>query len=78
MMKRHDKELADFALRWLPFGGPTEEDILVNFGITKEQFHFRILRMVDVYPESELGRALLRRLQAKAAVEANARFEQVQ
>ncbi|GAB2633194.1 hypothetical protein GCM10027068_10460 [Prescottella soli] len=42
------EHLIDFALRWAPFGGATEEGILVNFGMTTRRF---IERLWQVIPE---------------------------
>ncbi|PBC51917.1 hypothetical protein CJ179_00410 [Rhodococcus sp. ACS1] len=41
--------LIEFAVIWAPFGGATEEDILVNFGMTTRRF---IERLWQVIPES--------------------------
>ncbi|WP_179377882.1 hypothetical protein [Rhodococcus sp. ACS1] len=34
--------LVEFALRWLPFGGPSADDVLVEFGISMLTFAQRI------------------------------------
>lgn len=41
--------LIDFASRWAPYGGATEEEILVRFGLTKLLFIERLWKLV---PES--------------------------
>ncbi|GAF44283.1 hypothetical protein [Rhodococcus wratislaviensis] len=41
--------LIEFASRWAPFGGATEEEILVQFGMTMRRF---IERLWQVIPES--------------------------
>lgn len=43
------ERLIDFARRWAPFGGPSEEDVLVHFGMTSRRF---IERLWQVLPES--------------------------
>ena len=50
--KHHDTEvehLIEFAIRWAPFGGATEEEVLVHFGMTTCRF---IERLWQVIPES--------------------------
>ncbi|KXF53092.1 hypothetical protein AXA44_45325 [Rhodococcus sp. SC4] len=41
--------LIEFASMWAPFGGATEEEILVHFGMTMRRF---IERLWQVIPES--------------------------
>ncbi|MFE5708200.1 hypothetical protein [Rhodococcus koreensis] len=41
--------LIEFATMWAPFGGATEEEILVQFGMTARRF---IERLWQVVPES--------------------------
>ncbi|ABG99923.1 hypothetical protein RHA1_ro08879 (plasmid) [Rhodococcus jostii RHA1] len=41
--------LIEFASTWAPYGGATEEDILVHFGMTTRRF---IERLWQVIPES--------------------------
>ncbi|RYF59570.1 MAG: hypothetical protein EOO27_08820 [Comamonadaceae bacterium] len=43
------EHLIEFAGRWAPYGGATEEEILVTFGMTKHRF---IERLWHVIPES--------------------------
>ena len=43
------ERLIEFAVRWAPFGGATEEEILVHFGMTPRRF---IERLWQVIPES--------------------------
>ncbi|MGW5301366.1 DUF3263 domain-containing protein [Rhodococcus aetherivorans] len=42
-----DRIMIDFARRWLPFGGPRQEDILVEFGLTPLVFAERVLKLLD-------------------------------
>ena len=43
------EHLIEFAIRWAPFGGATEEEVLVHFGMTTRRF---IERLWQVIPES--------------------------
>lgn len=43
------ERLIEFAGMWAPYGGPSEEEILVHFGMTKRRF---IERLWQVMPES--------------------------
>lgn len=38
--------IVDFAVRWLPFGGPPADDILVEFGISMLTFAQRIEKIL--------------------------------
>ena len=38
--------IVDFALRWLPFGGPRADDILVEFGVNMLTFTQRIEKIL--------------------------------
>lgn len=35
-------DLVKCARRWLPYGGPSAEEVFVNFGITKREFCERL------------------------------------
>ncbi|MET8426375.1 hypothetical protein [Nocardia sp. NPDC004860] len=41
-MRSHEWAIVEFALIWQPYGGPTPEDILVEFGMTEPVFRARI------------------------------------
>ncbi|MFF0818140.1 DUF3263 domain-containing protein [Rhodococcus sp. NPDC003318] len=41
-MDPHDRELLEFARRWEHFGGPSDADILVEFGMTPSRFSERL------------------------------------
>ncbi|MHA4853687.1 MULTISPECIES: hypothetical protein [unclassified Rhodococcus (in: high G+C Gram-positive bacteria)] len=43
------ERLIEFAIKWAPYGGATEEEILVQFGMTRCRF---IERLWQVVPES--------------------------
>ncbi|MDI9979598.1 hypothetical protein QM841_39635 [Rhodococcus sp. IEGM 1307] len=51
--------LLEFASMWTPFGGATDEEILVRFGMTMRQF---IERLWQVLPESSCDQGEIRRL----------------
>ncbi|WP_037240497.1 hypothetical protein [Rhodococcus wratislaviensis] len=60
--KHPDKEaelLIEFACRWIPYGGATEEEILVNFGMTKLRFAERLWQVI---PKSNCDHEEIRRL----------------
>lgn len=40
-------EILDFARRWLPYGGGTAEDILVEFGIGEREYFRRLGEILD-------------------------------
>ncbi|MFC9556779.1 hypothetical protein ACFTWF_38830 [Rhodococcus sp. NPDC056960] len=44
------ERLIEFAMMWAPFGGATEEDILVRFGMTGRRF---VERLWQVMPEAD-------------------------
>ena len=53
------ERLIEFASMWIPFGGATEEEILVHFGMTKRRF---IERLWQVLPASNCGQDEIRNL----------------
>ncbi|WP_143543145.1 hypothetical protein [Rhodococcus sp. NCIMB 12038] len=56
-METFDETILEFARRWIPYGGPPQEEILVGFGLTPERFAERAL--------AALGRIAGRRLTAE-------------
>lgn len=42
-----DAQILDFARRWLPYGGGSPEDILVEFGMTPARYLDRLGRVLD-------------------------------
>jgi hypothetical protein len=48
------EDLIQFASKWAPFGGATEEEILVYFGMTMRRF---IERLWQVIPESNCAQS---------------------
>ncbi|MDV7085474.1 hypothetical protein R4369_14790 [Rhodococcus opacus] len=53
------EHLIEFAGMWVQFGGATEEEILVHFGMTKRRF---IERLWQVLPASNCGQDEIRNL----------------
>nr|WP_083849779.1 hypothetical protein [Rhodococcus sp. JVH1] len=47
------ERLIEFASTWAPYGGATEEEILVHFGMTTRRF---IERLWQIIPESNCAR----------------------
>lgn len=52
-MDRFDREIVKFVLRWVPFGGPPEEDVLPQFGLTTGQLARRFDRIVSSLVSAE-------------------------
>ena len=44
---RADHELLTFAISWLPYGGGPDDEILVNFGLSKQSYLDRLRDDVD-------------------------------
>ncbi|WP_040795766.1 hypothetical protein [Nocardia higoensis] len=40
------RDLLEYAVEWAPFGGG-QEDILVRFGLTIDEYHRRISEIID-------------------------------
>ena len=53
------ERLIEFACMWAPYGGATEEEVLVQFGMTTRRF---IERLWQVIPESNCAQEEIRRL----------------
>lgn len=47
-MRREDLVLLDFARMWSPFGGPSDGDILVNFGMSRVKYCQRVQEILEV------------------------------
>lgn len=46
VIDRADRDLLNFAVSWLPYGGPPEGEMLVQFGLIKEMFPVRLRETV--------------------------------
>ena len=42
MMDRFDRQLIDFVRSWVPYGGPPAEEVMLEFGMTREQLTRRV------------------------------------
>jgi hypothetical protein len=49
-MDSFDAAILEFARRWSPFGGPRSEDVLIEFGMTPEQYEEHVTRIYDEDP----------------------------
>jgi hypothetical protein len=45
-MDRFDREILDFVRSWAPYGGPPSDEVLTEFGMTREQLFDRVERIV--------------------------------
>ena len=62
-MDRFDRQLMDFVRSWAPYGGPPSEEVMLEFGMTREQLAQRIQLIVaaeQARREQELHRPWLR------------------
>ena len=67
-MDRFDHALLDFVRSWAPYGGPPSDEVLTEFGMTREQLFDRVERIVATEAarrDLELHRPWLR-VQSKA------------
>ncbi|BAH48772.1 hypothetical protein ROP_05250 [Rhodococcus opacus B4] len=62
MSERIGAELIDFGLRWAPFGGPCDDDLLVEFGMTSGTYYNRLARALRMRPAVQGGEAAHRSL----------------
>ena len=46
-MNRDDQDLLTFAIRWLPYGGGPDDEILINFGLTRQRYLQRLRDTVE-------------------------------
>lgn len=51
---RLGRDLAAFAARWQPFGGPPDEEVLPTFGMTTLQYLSRLGHLLDFYDSDML------------------------
>lgn len=55
-------EMLRFAMRWLPFGGGSEVDIFIEFGVTGSEFYRRLAVILRRRSTTELAPLEHRRL----------------
>ena len=53
-MKQEDAYLVQFALLWEPYGGPQEEQVLVEFGMSIARFRKRVNEILRPRPHDPL------------------------
>ena len=58
------EDLINFGSRWAPFGGPRDDDLLVEFGMTPRTYYNRLARALRVRPANEVGEDIHRTLLA--------------
>ncbi len=46
-MDWYDRQILQFVLRWIPFGGPPEDETLPRFGLTPSEFRNRFRELVS-------------------------------
>jgi hypothetical protein len=46
-MDRCDRELVEFWLSWLPYGGPPADEVMPEFGMSKNQLYLRVIAVVQ-------------------------------
>lgn len=46
-MTDEEQAIIDFAMLWLPYGGPPDEEILVRFGMSEQRFRARLAAIVS-------------------------------
>jgi hypothetical protein len=54
-MDRFDRELVEFWLSWLPYGGPPDDEALPEFGMTRAQLQSRVIVVVRTNLERRLA-----------------------
>ena len=52
-MDPFDRQIVQFVVRWAPFGGPPDEDVLPGFGLTPAELHQRFRQIVAEMTSSE-------------------------
>lgn len=54
-MDWYDRRIIEFVVRWAPFGGPPDDDLLPRFGLTRRQFAERFKYIVSAKEEPTLA-----------------------
>ena len=57
-------DLITYARRWAPFGGPSSDDLLVEFGMTSRTYYNRLARVLRTRPATEIGEDIRHQLLA--------------
>ena len=45
-MDRFDREILDYVRSWAPYGGPPVDEVLTEFGMTRDQLYDRVHAIV--------------------------------
>lgn len=53
-MTREEIHLIEFALLWQPYGGPSAEDVLVQFGLSMPRYYARIRQILTPVPHDSV------------------------
>lgn len=62
-MNRFDREILDFVRSWTPYGGPPADEVLAQFGMTRDELVERVRLIIsaeEARREQELRRPWLR------------------
>ncbi|MFF1946317.1 DUF3263 domain-containing protein [Rhodococcus qingshengii] len=46
-MDLEDRHLLDFARKWAPYGGPSADEIFVNFGMSNDRYWQRLREALE-------------------------------
>jgi hypothetical protein len=47
--------MVEFALRWVPFGNPPEDDLFIRFGMSRATFYSRLRSIVAIHLRSSVS-----------------------
>ncbi|MFE7420449.1 hypothetical protein [Rhodococcus sp. NPDC057529] len=51
-MTPDERDLLDFATKWLPYGGGPGEETMLTFGLTRPQYLRRLHRVISRHPQT--------------------------
>jgi hypothetical protein len=63
---RFDMDLLEMALAWLPYGHADEDATIAAFGLAVDDFHIRVLAILDHYELREIPERTKARLRLAA------------
>ncbi|WP_160097163.1 DUF3263 domain-containing protein [Rhodococcus sp. T7] len=72
-MSSVDAAILKLACRWLPYGGPPAEEILIGFGMSPLRYEQRLLELLDSVASRSLSVAERTTLRAKLAAKRDGR-----
>lgn len=52
-MDWYDRQIMQYVLRWIPFGGPPDDEMLPRFGLTPGQFRNRFREIVSTLTRNQ-------------------------